>query len=203
MLLLVYCAKNQKHEIVYDKPEPGMPAVKGDTTIMTEETEKIETRETATFAAGCFWGVEHILKGIPGVLETTVGYCGGNFDDPGYYDVSTGTTGHAEAVEVVFDPSKVSYSELLDYFWRLHDPTQVNRQGPDVGTQYRSVIFYHSEAQKQAAEKSKLMFDASGVFSKKAATQIVPATTFYAAEDYHQDYIDKNPSRVCHPLRPK
>lgn len=159
--------------------------------------------ETATFAAGCFWGVEHIFKGIRGVVKTRVGYTGGKTERPGYRDVCSGETGHAEAVLVEFDPKVISYDELLGYFWRLHDPTQVNRQGPDIGTQYRSAIFYHTEEQRKAAERSREEFDRSGVFPKKAATQIVPAGAFYDAEEYHQDYFGKNPGRSCHVLRPR
>ncbi len=159
--------------------------------------------DTATFAAGCFWGVEEILKKVDGVTETTVGYTGGNMENPGYKMVSTGKTGHAEAVQIIYDPNIISYEELLDYFWRLHDPTTPDRQGHDIGSQYRSAIFYHNEKQKIAAMKSKEAFDKSGVFKNKAVTQIVPATTFYPAEEYHQDYFEKNGGRVCHILRDK
>lgn len=157
--------------------------------------------EIATFAGGCFWGVEHLLKDVDGVLTTTVGYTGGFITNPTYKDVSTGTTGHAEAVRIVFDPNIITYKELLDYFWRLHNPTQVNRQGPDIGTQYRSVIFYYSEEQKEIAFQSKQEFDAKGIFDKPTATQIVKATEFFKGEEYHQDYIDKNPNTYCHTLR--
>lgn len=157
--------------------------------------------EIAAFAGGCFWGVEHLLKDIKGVVSTTVGYMGGETDNPNYKQVVTGRTGHAETVRVVFDPNIITYQELLNYFWRLHNPTQVNRQGVDVGTQYRSVIFYYTQAQKESAEKSKQAFDNKGVFEKPAATQIVKAGTFTKAEDYHQDYIDKNPQTYCHALR--
>ncbi len=167
----------------------------------SKNKEQSGKTETATFAAGCFWGVEHILKGVKGVVKTRVGYTGGSTEYPGYRDVCTGTTGHAEAVRVWFDPSVISYEELLDYFWRLHDPTQLNRQGPDFGTQYRSVIFYNNPEQKKAAEESKEKFDKSGVFSKKSVTEIRPAGAFYDAEEYHQDYIGKNPGRSCHVLR--
>lgn len=157
--------------------------------------------ESATFAAGCFWGVEHILKKINGVIDTTAGYTGGGKKDPTYNDVSTGKTGHAEAVQIKFNPDLVSYETLLDYFWRFHDPTTPNQQGPNFGTQYRSVIFYHNENQKKTAEKSKKNFDKKGIFQNKAITQILPAVTFYPAEDYHQDYYDKNKGLVCHTLR--
>lgn len=158
--------------------------------------------ELATFGAGCFWGVEHILKKIPGVIATTVGYEGGGTDKPTYRDVCSGNTGHAEVVQIEFDPQVVSFPTLLNYFWRLHDPTQLNRQGVDVGTQYRSVIFYQNETQKKEAEESKAAFDRSAVFNKKAVTQIEPSQRFWSAEDYHQDYFDKNGGHVCHILRP-
>lgn len=158
---------------------------------------------TATFAAGCFWGVEDILKKVDGVIETTVGYTGGKTDNPTYKMVCSENTGHAEAVLVKYDPGVISYEELLDYFWRLHDPTTKNRQGADRGSQYRSAIFYHSEDQKNAAYKSKEEFDKSGVFKDKAVTEIMEATNFYPAEDYHQDYFEKNGGRVCHILRDK
>jgi methionine-S-sulfoxide reductase len=157
----------------------------------------------ATFAAGCFWGVESIFKQVKGVVETTVGYTGGTYPNPTYRDVCTGITGHAEAVSVKYDPKIVSYEELLSLFWRLHNPTTPNRQGPDVGTQYRSAIFYHNEAQRVAAEKSKEEFDCSGVYTNKSVTQIVAASEFYKAEDYHQDYFEKHGSRACHFLREK
>jgi methionine-S-sulfoxide reductase len=159
--------------------------------------------ELATFAAGCFWGVESIFKQVKGVVETTVGYTGGTYPNPTYRDVCTGIAGNAEAVMVKYDPKIVSYEELLSMFWRAHDPTTPNRQGPDMGTQYRSAIFYHDLAQRKAAERSKEDFDRSGVYSSKAVTQIVPASTFYEAEDYHQDYFEKHGGRSCHTLRSK
>jgi peptide methionine sulfoxide reductase msrA/msrB len=167
-------------------------------------TEKANSDlQTAAFAAGCFWGVESLFQKIKGVVETTVGYTGGTTPDPTYRQVCTGITGHAEAVQLKFDPGIVSYEELLSLFWRMHDPTTPNRQGPDVGTQYRSAIFYHSEEQKKAAERSKEEFDRSGVYMNKATTQIVPASTFYAAEEYHQDYFEKQGGGACHVLRKK
>jgi methionine-S-sulfoxide reductase len=159
--------------------------------------------ELATFAAGCFWGVESVFKQIEGVVETTVGYTGGTYPDPSYRQVCTGITGHAEAVLIRFDSQIVSYEELLSVFWRTHNPTTPNRQGPDVGTQYRSAIFYHNKEQKVAAERSKEEFDRSGVYLSKVVTQIVPASTFYEAEDYHQDYFEKHGGGSCHFLRPK
>ena len=157
--------------------------------------------QTATFAAGCFWGVETLFKQTKGVVETTVGYTGGTSTDPTYRQVCTGITGHAESVQLKFDPSIVSYEELLSLFWRMHDPTTQNRQGPDVGTQYRSAIFYHNEEQRKAAERSKEEFDRSGVYVNKATTQIAPASTFYVAEEYHQDYFEKQGGGACHVLR--
>jgi methionine-S-sulfoxide reductase len=159
--------------------------------------------EIATFAGGCFWGVEAIFSQIKGVLETTVGYTGGFLENPTYQQVKAGKTGHTEAVQIKFDPEIISYEELLDYFWRMHDPTTLNRQGVDVGNQYRSAIFYHNEKQRELALKSKENFDKSGVFNQKAVTEIVPATKFYPAEEYHQDYFAKNGGRVCHILREK
>jgi len=160
-----------------------LPLFQGEKTQVQSKGRKTEL---ATFAAGCFWGVEAILSHVDGVLETTVGYTGGHVPNPTYRQVCTGQTGHAEAVQVVFDPTVISYEQLLDYFWRLHDPTTRNRQGPDVGSQYRSAIFYHHERQKEAAEKSKAELDRSGVFPHKVVTEIVPASTFYPAEEYHQ-----------------
>jgi len=155
--------------------------------------------ETATFGAGCFWGVEEDFRKTPGVVETQVGYAGGSTPNPTYQEVCTDATGHAEVVQVEFDPSKVSFNELLNKFWELHDPTQVDRQGPDCGTQYRSVIFYHSKQQKEAAEKSKKLLEKSGKFGiSKIATQIVAAKTFYKAEGYHQQYLAKRGLKVCH-----
>jgi peptide-methionine (S)-S-oxide reductase len=154
--------------------------------------------ETATFAAGCFWGIEAAFRNVPGVTDATVGYSGGRTANPTYKDVCTDETGHAEVVQVTFDPSKLSYEQLLDAFWQMHDPTQVNRQGPDFGSQYRSAIFFHSPEQKATAEKSKLALQASGKFRKPIATEITPAGTFYRAEDYHQRYLEKRGAASCH-----
>jgi peptide-methionine (S)-S-oxide reductase len=153
------------------------------------------TSQKATFAAGCFWGVEAEFRMVPGVLATQVGYTGGMTSHPTYEEVCSHTTGHAEAVEVEFDPERVSYGELVERFWKLHNPTQVNRQGWDIGDQYRSAIFTHGEEQLQVAEASKAR--AQGEFRKSIATQIVPASTFYRAEDYHQQYLEKRGRASC------
>ncbi len=152
----------------------------------------------ATFAAGCFWGVEATFRQLPGVISTRVGYTGGSFENPTYQDVCSSRTGHAEAVEVDYDPSKLSYDKLLEIFWDNHDPTQLNRQGPDTGTQYRSAIFFHSPEQEAAAKDSKAMLEKTHRFSKPVVTQIVPAVTFYPAEDYHQQYLEKRGLATCH-----
>jgi peptide-methionine (S)-S-oxide reductase len=154
--------------------------------------------EKATFGAGCFWGVEATFRSIPGVISTQVGYCGGKTDNPTYQDVCTDTTGHAEVVEITFDPAQLPYEQLLETFWKLHDPTTPNRQGPDVGSQYRSVIFFHSPAQEAAARAAKERLDNSGKFRNPVVTQIVPAAPFYKAEDYHQRYLEKRGLASCH-----
>ena len=156
---------------------------------------------SATFGAGCFWGVEHIFKTVTGVIDTTVGYSGGHTDSPDYQTVSSGKTGHVEVVDILYNPEIITYEKLLDIFWRMHDPTQLNRQGPDIGTQYRSVIFYHTDEQRKTAEKSLAVFNKKKIFSTGAVTQIKKFTKFYRAEEYHQDYIEKNPGRFCHSLR--
>lgn len=156
-----------------------------------------EGMEKATFGAGCFWGVESEFRRIPGVVDALAGYAGGNLDNPTYRDVCTGRTNHAEVVQVEFDPARVSYDQLLDHFWQLHDPTTLNRQGPDYGTQYRSAIFYHSAEQKAAAEASKAKWDQSGKFRRPIVTEIVPAASFWKAEDYHQRYLEKRGKSHC------
>ena len=153
--------------------------------------------ETATFAAGCFWGVEVTFRNVDGVVDAKVGYTGGHTDNPTYKEVCTDSTGHAEAVEVVYDPARVSYEKLLEVFWQSHDPTQVNRQGPDHGSQYRTAVFYHSPEQKQAAERSKANLDASGKLPRPVATEITPASTFWPAEEYHQRYLEKRGQATC------
>lgn len=152
----------------------------------------------ATFAAGCFWGVEDAFRQTKGVKSTAVGYTGGTAKNPSYKDVCTGRTGHAEAVEVEFDPAQVTYPELLAVFWKSHDPTTMNRQGPDVGTQYRSAIYFHDAAQEQAARESKAALEKAGTFKRSIVTEISPATDFYRAEDYHQQYFEKQGIRACH-----
>ena len=152
----------------------------------------------ATFGAGCFWGVEDTFRQIPGVLDVIVGYTGGTVANPTYEMVCTGTTGHAEAVQVTYDPTKVTYDQLLNIFWENHNPTTRDQQGPDFGSQYRSVIFYHDEAQKNAAEASKDALDASGKWKRPIVTQITEAAPFYSAEEYHQQYLKKNGLSSCH-----
>ncbi len=152
----------------------------------------------ATFGAGCFWGVEARFREIPGVLDAAVGYAGGAIANPSYEDVCSDDTGHAEVVEVTFDPARVDYATLVEEFWRLHDPTQVNRQGPDVGTQYRSVIFVHDDAQRVEAERSREDLERSGRFRKSIATLIEPAPPFWRAEEYHQRYLEKRGLASCH-----
>ncbi len=147
--------------------------------------------EKATFGAGCFWGIEASFHKIEGVASTTVGYAGGSFKDPTYKDVCSGKTGHAEVVQVEYDPSKVSYEELLRVFWNIHDPTTLNRQGPDIGTQYRSVVLFHNPEQEAAATASKQKLQSSGRYQKSIVTEITPASEFYRAEDYHQQYFEK------------
>jgi peptide-methionine (S)-S-oxide reductase len=153
--------------------------------------------EKATFGAGCFWGVEATFRAVPGVKEAIVGYAGGKTKNPTYEDVCSHTTGHAEVVEVEYDPAVVSYERLLDVFWSNHNPTTLNRQGPDVGDQYRSVIFYHSPEQKAAAEASKASLDKSGRFKQPIVTFIEPAPEFYPGEEYHQRYLEKRGLSHC------
>lgn len=145
----------------------------------------------ATFGAGCFWGVEAAFRRVPGVTDVAVGYAGGHTDNPTYEEVCSDRTGHAEVVEVEYDPERVSFDQLLDVFWSSHDPTQMNRQGPDVGAQYRSAIFVHDEAQGEAARRSKAALEQSGRFRRRVATEITPAGRFWRAEDYHQRYLEK------------
>jgi peptide-methionine (S)-S-oxide reductase len=154
--------------------------------------------ETATFGAGCFWGVESTFRALPGVLSTSVGYCGGHLDNPTYKDVCYKDTGHAEVVRVEFDPEQISYAKLLDVFFDNHNPTTLNRQGPDFGSQYRSVVFFHSDAQRQAAEATKERLQQGNRWQRPIVTQIVEAPKYYAAEDYHQQYNEKRGLKSCH-----
>lgn len=154
--------------------------------------------EIATFGAGCFWGIEAAFRRMPGVVDAAVGYSGGHTPNPTYKDVCTDETGHAEVVQVTFDPAQLSYEQLLNTFWQIHDPTQVNRQGPDSGSQYRTAIFFHSPEQEAVAQKSKAALQASGKFRRPIATEITPAGTFYRAEEYHQKYLEKRGATSCH-----
>ncbi len=154
--------------------------------------------EKATFGAGCFWGVEETFRQTKGVVDAAVGYEGGTLDKPTYRDVCTDRTGHAEVVEVDYDPEQVSYDELLNVFWNNHNPTTLNRQGPDVGTQYRSVVFYHTPEQQATAIASKERLEREGRFKRPIVTQVVPAATFYRAEEYHQRYLEKRGLSHCH-----
>ncbi|MBD0375408.1 MAG: peptide-methionine (S)-S-oxide reductase MsrA [Flavisolibacter sp.] len=167
---------------------------------MTERTD------TATFGTGCFWCTEAIFEQLKGVLKVTSGYSGGTVNNPTYKQVCTGETGHAECVQIIYEPDKISYDELLQVFWQVHDPTTLNRQGADVGTQYRSAIFYHNDEQKEKAEHYKEALNKSGAFNNPIVTEIVPATAFYPAEDYHQEYYqnNKNTNPYCSiVIRPK
>jgi len=154
--------------------------------------------EIATFGAGCFWGVEAAFRRVPGVLDAVSGYSGGRTENPTYKEVCTDQTGHAEVVQVTFDPAKVSYEQLLEVFWKVHDPTQMNRQGPDFGKQYRTAIFFHTPEQQAIALKSKQALDASGRLHLPVATEITPAGTFWRAEEYHQRYLEKRGQESCH-----
>lgn len=154
--------------------------------------------EKATFGAGCFWGVEETFRLVKGVRSTAAGYMGGSLSNPAYEDVCTDTTGHAEVVQIEYDPGEVSYEELLKLFWECHDPTTLNRQGPDIGTQYRSVIFFHTPEQEELARKSKEELEKSGKYRRPVVTEIVPASTFWRAEEYHQRYLEKRGLGRCH-----
>jgi peptide-methionine (S)-S-oxide reductase len=156
------------------------------------------TTEIATFGAGCFWGVEAAFGRVPGVIEAVSGYSGGQTVNPTYKDVCTDETGHAEVVQVTFDPAKVSFEKLLEVFWAMHDPTQVNRQGPDFGSQYRTAIFFHTPEQEAIAKKVKAELNASGKFKRPIATEITAAGPFYRAEEYHQKYLEKRGATSCH-----
>jgi len=163
-----------------------------------ENDKTMEKTNIATFGAFCFWGVEAAYRQLPGVLSTRVGYLGGTMVNPTYRDVCSGRTGHAEVVEVTYDPARLTYDDLLTVFWENHDPTTLNRQGPDVGEQYRSAIFYHDDEQKAAAEASKAERDRSGKYRRPIVTEITPVSAFYEAEDYHQQYLEKRGLASCH-----
>jgi methionine-S-sulfoxide reductase len=166
---------------------------------MASETKK---NETALLAGGCFWGVEELIRTQPGIISTEVGYTGGVIPNPTYEIVKKGTSGHAEAIQIVFDPDKTSYENVLKYFFKIHDPTTKNQQGNDIGTQYRSAIFFLSPEQEKTAKKVKELVDVSGAWKKPVVTDIIPASTFYSAETYHQDYLQKNPGGyTCHYIR--
>ncbi len=184
------------------RPAPRAPAPGSSVPATRRTMMQTEHSAVATLAGGCFWGVQELFRQLPGVIETTVGYTGGTLDQPSYEQVKRGTSGHAEAIRIVFDPARVSYADLLAYFFRLHDPTTPNRQGGDRGTQYRSAIFYHDDEQRRIAEEVKARVQASGKWRGTIVTELVPASTFYPAEEYHQDYLQKNPGGyTCHYLR--
>jgi peptide-methionine (S)-S-oxide reductase len=170
-------------------------------TIAQQQNQKAMNKEnenrleTATFGAGCFWCVEAVFQQLKGVKSVTSGYSGGHVKNPAYREVTSGNTGHAEAVQIKFDPEQIDFRQLLEVFWKTHDPTTLNRQGPDIGPQYRSAIFYHNEEQKRIAEESKNEMDRSGYYNNPIVTEIEPFTNFYVAEDYHQDYYESNPNQ--------
>jgi len=178
------------------------PAASAGAAAAAPAAQAAAARETAVLAGGCFWGVEELIRALPGVIETEVGYTGGRTDHPTYEQVHAGTTGHAEAVKIVFDPGRISFEQILEFFFRMHDPTTLNRQGNDVGTSYRSAIFYADEAQRQVAEAVKAKVDRSGKWKRPVVTEIVAAGTFWPAEPYHQDYLQKHPGGyTCHYVR--
>lgn len=174
------------------------PAAPGSISREQVVSDQAKRTELATFGAGCFWGVEETFRQVPGVISTAVGYSGGTTENPTYEQVCTDRTGHAEVVQVEYDPTRVSYEQLLEVFWKSHDPTTLNRQGPDVGTQYRSVIFYHSPQQEAAARASRQRLEQSGRYQRPIVTQIEPARTFWRAEEYHQQYLARRGLSSCH-----
>ena len=210
-LLAVACREGERtaptRAAITANPAPtasaGVPGTTACTANDAAGCASASATETAILAGGCFWGMEEILRGIPGVLDTEVGYTGGTIEHPTYGDVHTGTTGHAEAVRIMFDPARLSYEDLLEkWFFRMHDPTTKNRQGNDVGSQYRSAIFVTSDAQRTVAERVKARVDASGRWPAPIVTEIVAAGPFTPAEEYHQDYLQKHPDGyTCHYLR--
>jgi peptide methionine sulfoxide reductase msrA/msrB len=186
------CPEEEKAKSMDNSQESAIEAKK------SQDKPGNQDYEQATFAAGCFWGIQAAFDKVPGVKSTMVGYTGGKTENPTYMQVCSDKTGHAEAVLIEYDPNEISYKQLVDVFWQIHDPTTLNRQGPDFGTQYRSAIFYHNEEQKKAAEISKQNLQKSGKFENPIVTEIVPASAFYKAEDYHQQYFQKNQNVTCH-----
>lgn len=184
---LIYCLACTFHLLANSESSSNFPPMSSEAKV-----------ETATFGAGCFWGVEYNFRSVPGVISAISGYAGGKISNPTYRQVCAGDTNHAEVVQVVFNPEKVSYRKLVEYFFRLHDPTQVNRQGPDYGTQYRSVIFWHSDEQKKTATTVMQELTTAKAFKNPIATQLVEAATFWKAEEYHQRYFEKNGGPTCH-----
>jgi peptide-methionine (S)-S-oxide reductase len=195
LILFFSCAHRDNSQKIMEKS----------TISPTSVTGIAHTIDTATFGTGCFWCTEAIFQQLEGVQKVTSGYSGGEVPNPTYKQVCTGTTGHAEVIQVEYDPNKITYDELLEAFWKAHDPTTLNRQGNDVGTQYRSVVFYHNAEQKEKAEKYKVELDASGAFDKPIVTEIAPFSVFYPAENYHQDYYNANGAQpYCYfVIRPK
>ena len=187
-MVIVSCAQSDKKQKKNMNKETGATAL-DETNVDTSNTE------IATFGTGCFWCTEAVMESLDGVKKVVSGYSGGHDPKPTYKEVCTGNTGHAECVEVTYDPKVVSYADLLEAFFRSHDPTSLNKQGNDIGTQYRSVIFYHNDAQKQLAEQAKTELDKSGAYGKPIVTEITKAVTFYPAEDYHQNYFANNPDQ--------
>jgi peptide-methionine (S)-S-oxide reductase len=196
-LSLTACAGSGDGASAARTPGPESPGAVPASPATPAPAPNMSHTETATFGAGCFWCVEAVLEQLPGVLDVTSGYMGGSVPDPTYEQVCSGTTGHAEVVQVTFDPAKMTYETLVDWFFKLHDPTTLNRQGPDSGTQYRSAIFWHSEAQREVAVRKKKELEASRKFRDPIVTEVAPAGPYYRAEGYHQDYYrfnkDKNP----------
>jgi peptide-methionine (S)-S-oxide reductase len=200
----VNAAPPQKGSAVMATNDVTKAALKTNPEDTSVGEKPIAKTELATLAGGCFWGMEEILRKIPGVISTRVGYTGGTTKNPNYKLICTGTTGHAEAIEITFDPTKITYEQVLGYFFRMHDPTTLNRQHNDIGTQYRSAIFYHDDDQKKVAEAVKEKFRKSGRFKKPIVTEITKASAFYEGEDYHQKYLVKNPGGYnCHYLQPE
>lgn len=200
---LLSCAQNNNPSLADRQENKEM-----DNSKIAEKTEPIITgkTDTATFGTGCFWCTEAIFEQLDGVISVTSGYAGGHVANPSYKEVCTGETGHAECVQIVYEPEKISFDELLEVFWQVHDPTTLNRQGADIGTQYRSVIFYHDNEQKEKAEKYKIELDKSGAFDNPIVTTLEPFTKFYTAENYHQEYyeLNKNSNPYCSiVIRPK